>query len=201
MEETLSQVESELSPKELLFINYYLTNNLNATLAAKLAGYSENSSHELGHRLLKKVEVKKVIDQYLKNESIETQELLKRLSDVAKNKAMQFVNADGSVDLQAIKDNGLMHLVKSVRRGKGGKIHVTFYDAQKAQDTLAKILKLTTDGVTVMVNIDERIQQERELTEKLAIIHDKLLSDPIEKQVNEYRQQLKREQTNERNTN
>jgi phage terminase small subunit len=192
MEEILTQAESELTPKELLFINYYLANNLNATLAAKLAGFSQASAYELGHRLLKKVEVKKVIDQYLKNESIEAQELLKRLSDTAKNRAMDYLNPDGTVDLRSLKDNGLMHLVKSVRKGKGGKIHVTFYDAQKAQDTLAKILKLTTDGLNVTVNIDERIIAEQKLTEELLRIHDRFIEDPIERQVDEYRQQLKR---------
>ena len=196
MEDTLSPEENNLTPKELLFVNYYLTNGLNATYAAKMAGYSSTSAYELGHRLLKKVEIKRLIDQYLKNESMETQELLKLLSDTAKNKAIQFVNIDGTVDLQAIKDNGLMHLVKSVRKGKGGKIYVTFYDAQKAQDTLAKIHKLVTDGMSVTVNIDDHLIAERELSEKLAQIEAKMMNDPIEKQVYEYRQQLVKEQKN-----
>lgn len=172
--DTLTPEESALSPKELLFINYYLTNNLNATQAAKLAGFSEASAYEYGHRLLKKVEVKKVVEQYLKNESIETNELLKRLSDVAKNKAMQFVNADGTVDLQALKDNGLMHLVRSVRKGKGGKIHVTFYDSMRAIETLAKIHRLVSDGVNVIVNIDDRIAEQQRFNEELRILGDKL---------------------------
>ena len=199
MEDTLTPEESNLTPKELLFVNYYLTNGLNATCAAKMAGYSSTSAYELGHRILKKVEVKKVIDQYLKNESMETHELLKLLSDTAKNKAIQFVNMDGTVDLQAIKDNGLMHLVKSVRKGKGGKIYVTFYDAQKAQDTLAKIHKLVSEGMNVTVNIDDQLIAERELSEKLHQIEEKLHQDPIEKQVYEYRQQLVKEQKNHAN--
>ena len=174
MEDTLTPEENNLTPKELLFVNYYLTNGLNATYAAKMAGYSSTSAYELGHRLLKKVEVKKVIDQYLKSESIETHELLKLLSDTAKNKAIQFVNMDGTIDLQAIKDSGLMHLVKSVRKGKGGKIYVTFYDSQKAQDTLAKILKLVTDGVNVTVNIQDEMDKQQALHQKLDELDHKL---------------------------
>lgn len=186
MEDTLTPEENNLTPKELLFVNYYLTNGLNATYAAKMAGYSSTSAYELGHRLLKKVEVKKVIDQYLKNESMETHELLKLLSDTAKNKAIQFVNMDGTVDLQAIKDNGLMHLVKSVRKGKGGKIYVTFYDAQKAQDTLAKIHKLVTDGMNVTVNVNDEIEKHNELSQKLTDLRNKIIPEGTEMSLQEY---------------
>lgn len=173
--EELTELESALTPKELLFINYFLSHNLNATLAAKLAGYSEVSAYELGHRLLKKVEVKKVIDQYLKNESLESLELLKRISDTAKNKASAYINDDGSVDLQGLKEDGLMHLVKSITKGKGGRTTVTFYDAQRAQETLAKVHKLVSDNPLVTFNIENKIAEEQKLSEQLSTIRDRLL--------------------------
>ena len=194
--EELSPEESNLTPKELLFVNYYLSNNLNSASAAKMAGYSEASAYELGHRLLRKVEIKKVIDQYLKNESIESLEVLKRLSDVAKNKGTEFINQDGTVDLEAIKANGMMHLIRSIRKGKGGKLHITFHDSMRAIETLAKIHKLVSDGLNVTVNIEDHILAERELSAKLAQIEEKMMNDPIEKQVYDYRQQLVKEQKN-----
>ena len=191
-----------LTEKERLFVEHYLTDcNMNGGKSAVKAGYSSHSRYEIAYELLRKPQIANYIKEYLEQHSLGKQELLKRLSDVAKNVGSEYVLLDGSIDLEPLLSDGYGHLIKEVRRYKNGKVRVLFHDSAKALDSLARIYKLIDDGMSVMINFDEKIQQERELTEKLNSIHDKLLSDPIEKQVNEYRQQLKREQTNERNTN
>lgn len=67
------------------------------------------------------------------------------------------------------------------------------------QESLAKIHKLLSDGMSVTVNIDDHLIAERELSEKLAEIEEKMKNDPIEQQVYEYRQQLVKEQKNHAN--
>lgn len=185
MEEFTSELD-ELSPKELTFVHAYLSNNFNASKGALAAGYSQSNKYVAGHHLLRKPKIRSYIDNYLKSESIEKLELIKRLSDVARNIASEYINPDGTVDLQAIKDNGLMHLVKSVRKGKGGKIYVTFYDSQKAQDTLAKIHKLVSDGMNVTVNVNEEIEKHNELSQKLTDIRSKIIPEGTEMSLQEY---------------
>ena len=51
-----------LTEKKKLFADHYLV-NLNATEAAKLAGYSEKTAYSQGHRLLKDVEVHAYIEE------------------------------------------------------------------------------------------------------------------------------------------
>lgn len=56
-----------LNQKEKRFVELYVGQcNGNATEAAKLAGYSKVSAHVLGHRLLKKVKIRKAIDAFNK---------------------------------------------------------------------------------------------------------------------------------------
>ena len=51
-----------MTPKQQRFVSEYLS-CLNATEAAKLAGYSSRTSYSIGQRLLKNVEVQAVIQQ------------------------------------------------------------------------------------------------------------------------------------------
>lgn len=186
----------ELSPKEQAFVLAYLTNNYCASKAAVSAGYSERSKYDIGHELLRKPKIKAYINTYLKNESIEKLELIKRLSDVARNVASEYINPNGEVDLEQLKADGYGHVIRKTRQLKNGKVAVEFYSAERAQESLAKIHKLLSEGMSVTVNIDDHILAERELSEKLAQIEAKMMKDPIEKQVYEYRQQLYQEKQN-----
>lgn len=49
-----------LTPKQKRFVAEYLV-DLNATAAAKRAGYSEKTAYSMGQRLLKKVEIQKAV--------------------------------------------------------------------------------------------------------------------------------------------
>lgn len=166
-----------LTEKEKSFVQNYLTNNYNAGKACVSAGYSAASKYDTGYKLLRKPEIKAYIDWYLKESSLEKQELLKRLSDVAKNVGSEYILQNGNVDLESLLADGYGHLIKEVRRYKNGKIRVIFHDSAKALSDLARIYKLIDEGVSVMVNIDERIQAERELNEKVRQIREKLIPD------------------------
>jgi len=165
----------ELSPKEQAFVLAYLTNNYCASKAAVSAGYSERSKYDIGHELLRKPKIKAYIDTYLKNESIEKLELIKRLSDVARNVASEYINPiNGEVDIQALKANGYGHVIKKTRQLKNGHIAVEFYSAERAQESLAKIYALLSEGVNVTVNIQEEIDKQEALHQKLDELDHKL---------------------------
>ena len=54
-----------MNDKQKLFATEYIK-DMNATQAAIRAGYSENTAYSQGQRLLKNVEIKKMIEEYLK---------------------------------------------------------------------------------------------------------------------------------------
>lgn len=163
-----------LTEKEKRFVQAYLTNNFNAGKAAVSAGYSEASKYDTGYKLLRKPEIKAYIDNYLKESSLEKLELLKRLSDVARNVGSEYVLLDGSVDLESLLQDGYGHLIKEVRRYKNGKIRVLFHDSSKALTDLARIYKLIDDGVSVLVDFNEKLAEEHQLNQKLIELDAKL---------------------------
>lgn len=66
--------------KERRFCSEYVTNCGNATEAAKVAGYSEASAHELGSRLLKKVEIQEEIARI---EDLRARDIQQEFKDIA----------------------------------------------------------------------------------------------------------------------
>lgn len=68
---------SELTPKELLFSNTYISNNFNATDAAVEAGYSEKTAAEQGSRLLRNVKIKEYVKKRI-NELLDNREELQK---------------------------------------------------------------------------------------------------------------------------
>lgn len=56
-----------LNPKQSAFVAEYLANGLNATKAAESAGYSAKTAYSSGHRLLKHVEVARILGEKTKS--------------------------------------------------------------------------------------------------------------------------------------
>ena len=75
-----------LTTKQRLFVQYYLE-TYNATQAAILAGYSENSAHTLGWRLLQKVAIREEINRHVEIMGMGANERLATLSAIARDKA------------------------------------------------------------------------------------------------------------------
>lgn len=165
----------DLTPKEQLFVMEYLTNNFNSAKACVSAGYSERSKYDIGHELLRKPKIKAYIDNYMKQESLEKWELLKRLSDIARNVASEYINDNGDIDLTQLKEDGYSHVIKKVRRLKNGRYNVEFHDSAKALEQLAKVHKLINENPLVNVSIDDHMRAEKELNEKLQEISSRML--------------------------
>ena len=77
---------SGLTDKQLLFCQYYII-NLNATEAAKKAGYSEKTARSIGQRLLTKVditaEVQRLKSKVSESLRIDAEWVLKRFTDIS----------------------------------------------------------------------------------------------------------------------
>lgn len=137
---------AKLTDKQKRFVDEYLV-DLNATAAAKRAGYSEKTAYSMGQRLLKKVEIQAAIQKRqakLRGKLEITQERV--LEELA---AIAFANG---TDFATITHNGLVRLtptselpdekrkaIASIKEGQYG-TEVKVHDKVKALELLAKHL-------------------------------------------------------------
>lgn len=75
--------EQKLTTKQRLFVEAYLANP-NATKAAIKAGYSEKTAASQGERLLRNVEIARLVKQRITDAVMTADEVLKELGKIAK---------------------------------------------------------------------------------------------------------------------
>ena len=143
---------AKLTDKQKRFVDEYQV-DLNATAAAKRAGYSEKTAYSMGQRLLKKVEIQAAIQKRqakLRGKLEITQERV--LEELA---AIAFANG---TDFASINRNGLVRLVPtddlpedkkkavaSIKEGQYG-TEVKLHDKVKALELLGKHLGVFDSG-------------------------------------------------------
>ena len=148
--------DKKLTNKQRVFVEEYLR-DFNATQAAIRAGYSKRTAYSIGQRLLKNVEVNGAIQQRVDEKVMKTDEILSRLSDMARADMGDFVQIDGSffnLDLGKANEAGLTHLIKKVKdrvimtSNKDGEetethyLEIELHDSQSALVHLGKINNL-----------------------------------------------------------
>lgn len=140
-----------LSAKQELFVNEYLK-CFNATKAAKAAGYSEKSAHDIGHETLKKPEIAARIRERLNEAAMEANEVLYHLAEIARGDFDDLVDRMGNPDMEQARAAGKTRLIKKVRQrtitGENSDIAETeleMHDRLRALELLGKHHKLFTD--------------------------------------------------------
>lgn len=100
-----------MTDRRRAFVSYY-TNQArwNATRAAELAGYKD--ANQEGWRLLRDPEIRAAVSEVLEREAMGAPEVLARLREQASADLGPFMNANGQVDLEAMKEAGLSHLIR-----------------------------------------------------------------------------------------
>jgi phage terminase small subunit len=73
-----------MTPKQELFCLSYIANGLNATKAAKAAGYSYPD--RAGSNLLKKPQIRKYIEDAMQHVAMEADEVIQELTNIARHK-------------------------------------------------------------------------------------------------------------------
>lgn len=161
--------------KQKAFVAHYLSNGLNATQAAKSAGYkgSYQTLRVIGHENLTKPNIKSEIDSHLQKSAMARDEVLHRIGEQARGNMGDFVRLEQRVrpkytlqtdddeisfkeeaehyelmelDLRAAKDSGRLGLVKKIKFDKDGGVSFELYSAQVALDMLAKAHGLYSDA-------------------------------------------------------
>ena len=137
-----------LNNKQQLFVDEYLK-CFNATKAALLAGYSENTASEIGYENLRKPQIEDAISKRLKQTAMSADEVLMRLAEQARGEHSKYIVADGTVNISKLVEDNKAHLIKEIEETKDGTKKYKFYDAQGALNTLAKHHGLLTDKTEI----------------------------------------------------
>lgn len=147
----------ELTAKQRAFIEAYIA-CLNASEAARIAGYSHASAYAIGHENLRKPEIMDEIIRKLKGFIMPSEEVLARLSEQARANMATFLDSRGNLDLSSEDAQNKMHLVKKYKvhewtTGSGEReaqhktVEIELHDAQSALGLMGKYHKLLTDKV------------------------------------------------------
>jgi phage terminase small subunit len=162
----------KLTNKQKVFVEEYLR-SWNATAAAIAAGYSEKSARLIGHENITKPYLKAEIDRRIKEKIMTADEVLTRMSDMARASHFPFIriSEDGFVyfDFSHPDAKNYFHLIKKIKtkrqrrfegRGEDAEewedewVEVELHDAQSALVTLAKYHSLLTDKMPISANLD-----------------------------------------------
>lgn len=163
---------AKLTEKQKRFVDEYLV-DLNATAAAKRAGYSEKTACEQGSRLLANVKVQEEIKkrQIKLQDKLEiTQEkVLEELAAIAFANGTNFatINHKGQVSLIPTSElsENKKKAVASIKEGQYG-VEVKLHDKVRALELLGKHLGVFTEKIALAA-IDPETVREVE-----ALIHD-----------------------------
>lgn len=152
-ETTEKSAYERLDPKRRRFVDALVGEaNFNATKAAQIAGYADpkRSSFATKHQPL----VRQAIDELLDEMAMPGREVLARLTEQARALYADFIDGAGNVDMDGLKQAGLMRLVKKISWDKEGNRVVEFHDVQAALVHLGKHHGLFTEKHEVEIHDD-----------------------------------------------
>ena len=155
----------KLNTKQKMWVENYLSNGFNATLAAKEAGYKAKNDgvfRNIGYENVTKPHIQAVIQERLSEAAMGANEVLARITTMAKGfdiadyiKQIPTYNVDKNgkewftghalkLDLGKLQVDGYSHLIKKIRQTKEG-LMVEWQDPLASLGLLAKHHKLLVD--------------------------------------------------------
>lgn len=111
----------ELTDKQKRFVEQYCI-HFNGARAAREAGYSENSDHEIAAQNLAKVSIKNAVTARLQELTMTADEATKRLTDMARGSIESFLDIDEDgrtiIDLSKLEAKNNLGLIKKIKQTK-----------------------------------------------------------------------------------
>lgn len=142
----------KLTGKQQSFVNAYFQCGLNATAAAKKAGYSEKSARTEGSRLLANANVHAHIRARMDKEAMSANEVLHRLAAIARGDFGELVDDSGNPNIKDARATGQTQLIKRVKQrsitteqSDIAETEIEILDPLKALELLGRAHKLFTD--------------------------------------------------------
>lgn len=150
---------AKLSNLQRAFIDQYFLCGMNATEAILQAGYKAKSravAASMGAENLRKPHIRAEIDNRLNENAMQANEVLFRLSEIARASHGDFWKISDSgfprMDLKQAEKRGKLHLLKKVKVTQsehGANVEIELHDAQSALVQLGRYYKLFTDKIEI----------------------------------------------------
>lgn len=136
-----------LSAKQKVWLEEYFK-CWNATEAARRAGYKHPNVRGPENKTKFADEIKARLDE----KAMTAEEVLAHLADQARGTADYYLDEYGHINLDKVRDAGMMHLIKKykfVTYETGSREEVELYDAQSALELIGKHHGLFTNKIDV----------------------------------------------------
>lgn len=146
--------ERKLTARQKKFIAEYVQ-CLNASEAARRAGYSEKTAYSIGSENLRKPEIYNEVQRLFKEHAMSPEEIVGRLAAQARGDVGDFLDPDTmTIDWKRAKEAGKTHLIKKLKQttttytdknGDGQDTHIfefALHDSQSALVHLGKTLAM-----------------------------------------------------------
>lgn len=167
----------DLTDRQVMFVDHYLGKaNLNATLAAKLAGYAPHSAHSQATVLMANPRVKKYLRDRMDNRThrleLDQNRILRELTTIAHSRPGEFavwrngrLTIKDSKKIPAYLQGAIKGLKPVVSKGEVVALEITFYDKLKAAELLMRhtgmLEKMTREGSKgVIVEFMEQVHAQ-----------------------------------------
>lgn len=177
------QKEIKLTGKQKLFADFYIGEaNLNATKAARLAGYKgkDSSLSQIGYENLRKLEISVYINERLKGSIISANETLAIISAHCKGRITDVMNEKNELDIDLAIKRGTDGLIKKM------KIKRTVRQVKREPDNLMRgflapdeLEEVEKETSILYEQIEFEIHDPQPALDKAARYH-KLLTDKVE---------------------
>lgn len=147
-----------LTPPQEAFVAAYFRLRFRADLAAAEVYGSATASAAAtrGHKTLHHPAVQEAIQQRLAAEALSGAQVVQLLGDHARADLGPFLtfnkSGEASVDLEAMRDAGLSHLIKKLKRHADGSTTIELHDSQAALDKLARVHGLYRDRLDLTIS-------------------------------------------------
>jgi hypothetical protein len=179
----------EKTDRQKAFVEAYFNNQMNATEAYQSLHpkVSRTVAAQLGWQTLRNIKIQAEIERRLSEQVMSANEVLRRLSDMAKANLLPFIRIteDGTTyfDFSHPDAKNYFHLIKKLKtkrtrrvvgRGKGAEdwedewVEVELHDAQTALEKIGKYHKLfaesvdlTSDGGPIVLNVVYQTKPEK----------------------------------------
>jgi phage terminase small subunit len=165
--------DKKLTEKERKFCNEYLI-DLNASRAARDAGFSDESAAVTASRLLRKANVSHYISKKIRDQTekldIQRERIFRELKSIAFSRITNFMRVDhgrvlmldtADIDRESI---GAVAGYTETTTAEGGSISIKLHDKLKALDMLAKYAKLFKEEEDANSNKSDLERIRRDLT-------------------------------------
>lgn len=165
--------DNDLTAKRQRFVELYPI-YLNGAKAAREAGFAEATANREAHRLLSDADIKKAIEERLEKLSMSKDEVLARLTRMARGSLEPFINTlndEVIIDLTGVEAQDSLDLLKEVQIDDG-QVKIKIHDPMAALVHIGRAHAMFTDNQQLTVKRPEEDMSEEELEKEIERLDD-----------------------------